>query len=126
MSFLANGYFLRMVVVLHATWMVNSVSHKWEYRNYTTEDDSRNNALVALFAHGEGWHNNHHHSQVAANHRYSWREFDLSFAVILLLGVLTWPLDWIGLGRWRLLTDIRVFSARTGKIQLWFPSVRDH
>jgi fatty-acid desaturase len=125
LSFLAYGYFLRMVVVLHATWMVNSVSHRWGYRNYRTDDDSRNNAIVALFAHGEGWHNNHHHSQVAANHGHSWREFDLSFGVILLLGVLTWPLGWIGLNRWRLLTDVRVFSASTGKIQLWLSSGRD-
>jgi fatty-acid desaturase len=123
LSFLAYGYFLRMVVVLHATWMVNSVSHRWGYRNYGTDDDSRNNAVVALFAHGEGWHNNHHHSQIAANHGHSWWEFDLSFGVILLLGVLTWPLAWIGLERWRLITDVRVFSVSTGKIQLWLQSM---
>lgn len=125
MSFLGYGYFLRMVVVLHATWMVNSVSHRWGYRNYGTDDDSRNNAVVALFAHGEGWHNNHHHSQVAANHGHSWWEFDLSFLVILLLGMLTWPMGWFGLERWRLVTDVRVYYPRPAKIHLWFQSRAD-
>jgi hypothetical protein len=32
---------------------------------YATEDDSRNNLVLALITMGEGWHNNHHHYQVA-------------------------------------------------------------
>ena len=35
------------------------------------------------------------------------------------------PLSWIGLERWRLIKDVRVYSASTGKIQLWLPSGRD-
>ena len=52
--------FLRLVYVLHITWLVNSASHMWGYRNYETTDDSRNLWWVGLLAFGEGWHNNHH------------------------------------------------------------------
>ena len=59
-SLLVWGMFLRLVYVLHITWLVNSASHIWGYRNYETSDDSRNLWWVGLLAFGEGWHNNHH------------------------------------------------------------------
>ena len=68
LSVLVWGVFVRTVFVLHGTWAVNSLSHVWGYRNYETTDNSRNNWLVALLAHGEGWHNNHHADQRAASH----------------------------------------------------------
>lgn len=52
-----------------------------------TDDRSRNNPVVALFAIGAGWHNNHHHKQVAANHGPRWWEVDLSFLVIVMTAV---------------------------------------
>jgi stearoyl-CoA desaturase (delta-9 desaturase) len=76
------GVALRTVVVLHGTWAVNSLSHTWGYRNYQTTDNSRNNWLVALLAHGEGWHNNHHADQRAAAHGHRWWELDMSWWVI--------------------------------------------
>ena len=48
--------FLHMVWVLHVAWAVNSASHIWGYRNYPTQDDSRNLWWVGLLANGEGWH----------------------------------------------------------------------
>ena len=59
-SLLVWGMFLRLVYVLHITWLVNSASHIWGYRNYETSDNSRNLWWVGLLAFGEGWHNNHH------------------------------------------------------------------
>lgn len=82
------GVFLRTVVVWHVTWAVNSVTHVAGYRNYETNDDSRNNWLVALFAYGEGWHNNHHADQRAAAHGHRWWEFDTTYQVIRLLEML--------------------------------------
>jgi len=79
------GVALRTVVVLHGTWAVNSLSHTVGYRNYPTTDDSRNNWLVALLAHGEGWHNNHHADQRAAAHGHRWWELDMSWWVIRAL-----------------------------------------
>ena len=45
-------------------------------------DESRNNPLTALFAAGEGWHNNHHRYQRAARNGFYWWEFDLTWWVI--------------------------------------------
>jgi len=85
LSLLVWGMFVRMVFVLHVTWMVNSASHMWGYRNYETTDDSRNNWLVALLAYGEGWHNNHHAYPRMAKHGHRWWEFDLTWQIIRLL-----------------------------------------
>jgi len=83
LSLLVWGVFVRTVFGLHHTWAVNSASHIWGYRNYETSDNSRNNWIVALLAHGEGWHNNHHADQRAAAHGHRWWELDLSWWVIL-------------------------------------------
>ena len=73
---------VRTVFVLHGTWSVNSVAHLFGYRNYETREESRNNWLVALFSHGEGWHNNHHAEPRAAAHGHRWWEYDMSWRVI--------------------------------------------
>jgi len=76
---------VRTVFVLHGTWSVNSLAHMFGYQNYKTRDDSTNNWLVALIAHGEGWHNNHHADPRSAAHGHRWWEFDMSYWVILML-----------------------------------------
>ena len=84
-SLLVWGLFVRLVFVLHATWMVNSASHIWGYRNYETTDQSRNNWLVAIIAYGEGWHNNHHAHPRMAMHGHKWWEFDITWQAIRFL-----------------------------------------
>ena len=84
-SWFVWGTALRMVFVLHSTWLVNSASHMWGYRNYETRDDSRNNWWVALMTYGEGWHNNHHAHPRMANHGHKWWEFDMTFNTIRLM-----------------------------------------
>jgi fatty-acid desaturase len=84
-SLVVWGLFVRLVGVLHATWLVNSASHMWGYRNYETTDDSRNNWLVAIVAYGEGWHNNHHAYPRMAKHGHKWWEFDITWQAIRLL-----------------------------------------
>jgi fatty-acid desaturase len=44
------GIWTRCALVYHATWFVNSATHKWGYRNYPTRDDSTNNWWVALLS----------------------------------------------------------------------------
>jgi stearoyl-CoA desaturase (delta-9 desaturase) len=73
------GVFLRTVVGLHATWLVNSVTHMWGTRRFETSDDSTNNLLVALLTFGEGWHNNHHAHPRAARHGLAWYELDVNW-----------------------------------------------
>ena len=84
-SWLIWAVAIRMVLVLHTTWLVNSASHMWGYRNYETRDDSRNNWWVALLTYGEGWHNNHHAHPRMANHGHKWWEIDMTYTVIRLM-----------------------------------------
>jgi fatty-acid desaturase len=79
---------VRTVAVWHITFSVNSVTHRWGYRNYETNDDSRNNIIVGFLTNGEGWHNNHHAEPNVAQFRRHWWEVDMSFATIRLLRVL--------------------------------------
>ncbi len=84
-SLLVWGVFVRTVLVWHVTWAVNSVTHVWGYRNYNTSDNSRNNWLVGLLAHGEGWHNNHHAQPRPARHGHRWWEMDCTWWIVLIL-----------------------------------------
>ena len=79
------GICLRVVVALHATWLVNSATHMWGSRRFATRDDSRNNWWVALITFGEGWHNNHHAHPTSARHGLAWYEFDPSWIQIKIL-----------------------------------------
>ena len=67
-SFVLWGIFVRLVVVYHCTWLVNSATHKFGYRTYSTDDKSTNCWWVAVVTYGEGWHNNHHAYQYSARH----------------------------------------------------------
>ncbi len=84
-SWMVWGVALRMVLVLHSTWLVNSASHMWGYCNYETRDDSKNNWWVALLTYGEGWHNNHHAHPRMAKHGHKWWEFDFTYNTIQLM-----------------------------------------
>jgi stearoyl-CoA desaturase (delta-9 desaturase) len=77
--------FLRVVVGLHATWLVNSATHMWGRRRFATKDDSRNSWWVALMTFGEGWHNNHHAHPTSARHGLVWYEFDPTWISLRLL-----------------------------------------
>jgi stearoyl-CoA desaturase (delta-9 desaturase) len=79
------GGFVRIAVVNHVTWAVNSVCHTFGDRPFDIKDESRNNWLVGLLAFGEGWHHNHHAFPAMAYHGMSWRQFDLSAIVIRTL-----------------------------------------
>lgn len=105
-SLLIWGVFVRTVVVWHQTWAVNSVAHRWGYRNYATDEGSRNNLLVGLISNGEGWHNNHHADPRAAKHGHHWWEPDITYLVIRLLGL-------IGLVRNVAMPSPHIATART-------------
>jgi fatty-acid desaturase len=81
LSWLVWGVLVRTVAVWHITWSVNSVTHLWGYRNFDTDDDSRNNWLVG-YINGEGWHNNHHAEPRCAAYGQRWWEFDIYYLVI--------------------------------------------
>jgi stearoyl-CoA desaturase (delta-9 desaturase) len=82
------GGFVRSISVLHTTWLVNSATHVWGYRTYTTRDTSTNLWWVALLTFGEGWHNNHHAFQTSARHGLRWWEVDMTYVAIRVLSAL--------------------------------------
>lgn len=86
--FVIWGIFVRVVVVYHCTWLVNSATHKFGYRSHESGDNSTNCWWVALLVFGEGWHNNHHAFQYSARHGLQWWEFDLTWLTIRLLQTL--------------------------------------
>ena len=77
--------FLRQVVGWHSTFLVNSATHLWGTRRFDTNDDSRNNGLIAALTFGEGWHNNHHAHPRSARHGLAWYEVDINWLQIRLL-----------------------------------------
>jgi stearoyl-CoA desaturase (delta-9 desaturase) len=79
------GIFLRLVLVFHVTWFVNSATHKFGYVSHESHDHSRNCWWVALLTFGEGWHNNHHAFQYSARHGLAWWEIDLTWFTIKIL-----------------------------------------
>ncbi len=85
LSLVVWGVCLRTVYTWHVTWLVNSATHMWGYRNYESKDTSRNNWLVALLTFGEGWHNNHHADQSSAHFGHRWWEFDQSYVILKAL-----------------------------------------
>jgi sn-1 stearoyl-lipid 9-desaturase len=79
------GVFARLVIVYHCTWLVNSATHKFGYRNFETTDNSTNCWWVAITTYGEGWHNNHHAYQHSARHGMKWWEIDITWMTIQVL-----------------------------------------
>jgi len=79
------GFCLPTMTLAHATFAINTVNHLYGSRRFDTLDDSRNNALTAFFAAGEGWHNNHHRYQRAARNGFYWWEFDPTWYAILAM-----------------------------------------
>jgi stearoyl-CoA desaturase (delta-9 desaturase) len=75
---------VRMLVLHHVTYSINSLCHFFGRRRYDTGDESRNLAWLAPLSMGEAWHNNHHAFPTAAGHGEG-RQLDLSMLVIRAL-----------------------------------------
>lgn len=101
------GGLVRIFLVHHVTWSVNSICHTFGTRSYVTRDRSRNEWIVGLLAFGEGWHNNHHAFPRSAFHGLQWWQFDLS-------GNIIWALERLGLVRdvYRIPGEQRLRRAR--------------
>jgi stearoyl-CoA desaturase (Delta-9 desaturase) len=84
------GGAVRMFVVHHVTYSINSLCHMFGRRPFDTGDESRNLAWLALPTFGEAWHNNHHAFPTSAVHGLRRWQPDPSAAVI-------WSLEKLGL-----------------------------
>jgi len=96
------GGAVRMWVVGNSIWALNSVLHTMGSRRFQEHptDESRNSWLLALFAWGEGWHNNHHSFPASASFGLDWYRADLSYWFIRSLAL-------VGLA-----SDVRVPSRK--------------
>lgn len=95
LPFVMWGMFVRIVLMWHVSGSVNSLCHRFGYRNYPLHDQAKNFWVVGLIAAGEGWHNNHHAQPTSAAHGHRWWEIDTTFAIIQIL-------EWLGLA-----TDVK-------------------
>jgi stearoyl-CoA desaturase (delta-9 desaturase) len=84
------GGAVRLLVLHHATFSINSLCHFFGRRRFATDDESRNLAWLSLLTFGEAWHNNHHAFPTSAAHGLGRREVDISAGVI-------WTLERVGL-----------------------------
>ncbi len=76
------GGAVRIFLLHHATFSVNSLCHCFGRRPYSTGDQSRNLAWLSLPTLGEAWHNNHHAFPTSARHGLSRWQLDPSWWVI--------------------------------------------
>jgi len=79
------GGLIRMLVLHHVTYSINSLCHVFGRRDFETGDESRNLAWLALPSFGESWHNNHHAFPTSSVHGLKWWQIDTSSMVIRVL-----------------------------------------
>lgn len=70
------GGFLRIVVIHHTTFFVNSIAHLWGTRPYTEENSARDSWALALVTNGEGYHNFHHRFPSDFRNGIRWWQWD--------------------------------------------------
>jgi stearoyl-CoA desaturase (delta-9 desaturase) len=92
-SGLVWGGAVRIFLLHHVTWSINSICHFWGRRRFNSRDESRNVWWLSWLSFGESWHNNHHAFPTSAFHGL--RRFELDPG-----GWLIWTLERCGLA-WR-------------------------
>jgi stearoyl-CoA desaturase (delta-9 desaturase) len=75
-GYLIIGVLLRIVVTHHTTFFINSAAHFFGTRPYTDANTARDNAFLAPFTYGEGYHNYHHMFQWDYRNGVKWYQFD--------------------------------------------------
>ncbi|HYR63260.1 MAG TPA: acyl-CoA desaturase [Actinomycetota bacterium] len=76
------GSLVRIFLLHHVTWSINSICHYYGTRPYDTGDMSTNNWLMSIVSFGEAWHNNHHAFPSSAIHGLEWWQLDITGMVI--------------------------------------------
>lgn len=84
---------VRVALVHHVTWSVNSICHVFGTHPFATRDRSGNVAWLAPLSGGESWHNYHHADPTSARHGVLPRQLDTSAAAIRILERIGWVHD---------------------------------
>jgi stearoyl-CoA desaturase (delta-9 desaturase) len=99
---------IRMALLHHVTWSINSVCHLWGRRPFTTGDNSTNVASLALVSFGESWHNFHHAAPASARHGVLAHQVDLAAGLIRIFE----KAGWVTKVRWPTATQIETLTTR--------------
>jgi stearoyl-CoA desaturase (delta-9 desaturase) len=70
------AFLVRLFVVHHSTWFINSLAHIWGSKPYSTEHSAVNNLILAFLTFGEGYHNYHHTFSSDYRNGVRWYQFD--------------------------------------------------
>ena len=81
---------VRVAMLHHVTWAINSVCHTIGERPYASRDKSANFWPLALLSFGESWHNSHHADPTCARHGVDKGQLDISARVIWAFEKLGW------------------------------------
>ena len=84
---------VRVFVLHHVTWSINSLCHTWGRRPFATTDHSTNISLLAVITFGESWHNGHHAFPRSARHGVLRHQYDSSATVIHAFERIGWVTD---------------------------------
>jgi stearoyl-CoA desaturase (delta-9 desaturase) len=86
------GGAVRMLVLHHVTYSINSLCHFFGRRRFDTDDESRNLLWLAPLSFGESWHNNHHAFPTSARHGL--RPWEVDFSAMVIRGLEALGLAW--------------------------------
>src|SRR5688500_12482354 len=81
---------VRIGVLHHMTWSINSICHTWGKRPFVTNDRAVNVWWLAALSGGESWHNLHHADPTCARHGVDRGQLDISARVIWVFEKLGW------------------------------------
>jgi len=70
------------LITIHSAGLVNSLCHKYGYRNFKTKDLSTNNTFINILTLGSGLHNNHHADPMNYSNKVKKYEFDFPAWII--------------------------------------------
>ena len=84
---------VRIGVLHHITWSINSICHTWGQRPFVTRDRAVNVWWLAVISGGESWHNLHHADPTCARHGVDKGQLDSSAGVIRGFEQLGWARD---------------------------------
>jgi stearoyl-CoA desaturase (delta-9 desaturase) len=87
------GSLVRVSLLHHVTWSINSICHTFGDRPFKSRDKSGNVSWLALLSHGESWHNLHHADPTCARHGVLPGQVDTSARLIWLFERLGWAKD---------------------------------
>ena len=84
------GSLVRIFLLHHITWSINSICHFYGERPFKSLDFSTNNWVLSIISMGESWHNNHHAFPTSARHGIGRAQLDLSGSLISMFQKLNW------------------------------------